>query len=128
LPAKPASPHPRETLVGGFDTEVQSPVHIPLVRAGRGRGKLVVFERRGAEMPDKRDEPRRPGSLDPGAYVGRKPERQAETIPGGLSRHDDRVAANSTQPGPDTDERSPAGHRDGPGADDDAVREAGQRR
>jgi hypothetical protein len=38
--------------------------------------------------------------LDPGAYVGRLPERQAETIPGGLTDADERVAAHSTQSGP----------------------------
>jgi hypothetical protein len=79
-------------------------------------------------MPDNEDARRRPGALDPGAYVGRLPERQAETIPGGLSRRDERIAANSTQPGPVPDDASPTGHRDGPDADDDSVREAGQRR
>ncbi len=66
--------------------------------------------------------------LDPGAYVGRKPERQAETIPGGISDADERVAAHSSQPGPVGDDRHPAGHREGPPATDDTVREAGQDR
>ena len=34
---------------------------------------------------------------DPGAYVGHEPERQAETIPGGVRPEDERVAAHSTQ-------------------------------
>jgi hypothetical protein len=66
--------------------------------------------------------------LDPGAYVGRKPERQAETIPGGISDADERVAAHSTQPGPAGADRQPAGHREGAPATDDSIREAGQDR
>lgn len=37
---------------------------------------------------------------DPGAYIGRKPERQAETIPGGVRPGDARIAAHSTSPEP----------------------------
>lgn len=37
---------------------------------------------------------------DPGAYVGRKPERQAETIPGGVRPGDERIAAHSTSSEP----------------------------
>ena len=66
--------------------------------------------------------------LDPGAYVGRLPERQAETIPGGVSDADERVAAHSTQPGPAGGDRQPHGHREGPPATDDTIREAGQDR
>lgn len=65
---------------------------------------------------------------DPGAYVGREPERQAATIPGGVSRADERVAAHSSQPGPASGNSVPGGHREGPPADDDQVREAGQSR
>jgi hypothetical protein len=65
---------------------------------------------------------------DPGAYVGREPERQAATIPGGISREDERVAAHSTQSGAAGEDPVPDGHRDGPPADDDQVREAGQSR
>jgi hypothetical protein len=79
-------------------------------------------------MPDNRTQTGRTDRLDPGAYVGRKPEREAATIPGGIGRKNQRVAANSTQPGPSVDERDPAGHREGQDADDDAVRDAGQRR
>jgi hypothetical protein len=64
-----------------------------------------------------------------GAYVGRKPERQAETIPGGVRPDDERIAANSSQSGEaSTREETPAGHRDGRGVDDDLIREAGQDR
>lgn len=41
---------------------------------------------------------------EPGAYVGHEPERQAETIPGGVGPEDERIAAHSTQPGFDRDE------------------------
>jgi hypothetical protein len=66
---------------------------------------------------------------EPGAYVGRKPERQAETIPGGVRPDDERIAAHSTQAGEtETVESTPSGHREGRPADDDTVREAGQDR
>ena len=66
---------------------------------------------------------------EPGAYVGRKPERQAETIPGGVRPDDERIAAHSTQAGDTSDvETTPDGHREGRTADDDLVREAGQAR
>ena len=66
---------------------------------------------------------------EPGAYVGRKPERQAETIPGGVRPDDERIAAHSTQVG-DTrgSETTPAGHREGNATEDDVIREAGQDR
>ena len=53
---------------------------------------------------------------DPGAYVGNRPERQAETIPGGVRPGDERIAANSSESGDSTAD-------DGPDA-----REAGQDR
>jgi hypothetical protein len=65
---------------------------------------------------------------DPGAYVGREPERQSATIPGGISPKDERIAAHSTQPGPTAGDPVPDGHREGQPADDDQVREAGQSR
>ena len=69
-----------------------------------------------------------PARRDPGAYVGRELERQAATIPGGVSAADERVAAHSTQSGPISGDRVPDGHREGAPADDDQVREAGQSR
>ena len=62
-----------------------------------------------------------------GAYVGRMPERQAETIPGGIGPDDERIAAHSTQTTPiDTGDATPSGHREGQQADDNPVREAGE--
>ncbi len=69
-----------------------------------------------------------PEHHDPGAYVGREPERQASTIPGGISPKDERIAAHSTQSGPTGGPAVPGGHREGSPDDDDAVREAGQSR
>ena len=74
--------------------------------------------------------------LDPGAYIGRGEELASESIPGGVQPDDERVAGVATQSTGDgargdvpEDERGwPEGHREGPPADDDAVREAGQNR
>lgn len=64
-----------------------------------------------------------------GAYVGRLPERQAETIPGGVRPDDERIAAHSTQTGEvPSDDATPSGHREGRQADDDSLREAGENR
>jgi hypothetical protein len=67
---------------------------------------------------------------DPGAFIGRQPERATETIPGGVGRKDRRVSAVSTQPGPAVPDEgtTPEGHREGRNAGDDTVREAGQGR
>jgi hypothetical protein len=72
---------------------------------------------------------------DPGAYIGRMPERATETIPGGVGPKDERVSALATQrtpvrgPGPAADSgQPPEGHREGENATDDRVREAGQNR
>jgi hypothetical protein len=66
---------------------------------------------------------------DPGAYIGHEPERATETIPGGLDASDERVAAVASQPGVPGDDGGamPAGHRTGERANDDRVREAGDR-
>jgi hypothetical protein len=66
--------------------------------------------------------------LDPGAYIGRLPEREAETIPGGVSEADERIAAHSTRSGPPSGPEEPKGHREGRAAGDADVREAGQNR
>jgi len=47
-------------------------------------------ERNRADDPSSKPE-------DPGAYVGNRPERQAETIPGGVRPDVERVAAHSTE-------------------------------
>ena len=62
------------------------------------------------------DDPTRTDDLDPGAFVGQRPERQASTIPGGVRPEDERIAAHSTQSSP------PGGE-----ADDARADEAGQR-
>jgi hypothetical protein len=74
-----------------------------------------------------RRDPTTDQELDPGAFVGNRPERQAETIPGGIGPKDERIAAHSTQPGPSPDAPPSAGHRDA-STDDDVRREAGQDR
>ena len=64
-----------------------------------------------------------------GAYVGRKPERQAESIPGGVRPDDERIAAHSTQAGPTSaPDDTPGGHREGRPDGDGSNREAGQNR
>ncbi len=80
---------------------------------------------------DARREPRR----DPGAYIGRMPERATQTIPGGLGPKDERVAAVGTQPAPVRGDppaveegAPPDGHREAVNATDDVIREAGQNR
>jgi hypothetical protein len=77
----------------------------------------------------------REDDADPGAYVGRFPERGEETIPGGVRRDDERVAAYDTQGTgagrPDVrgqPQSPPEGHREGPDVTDDDVREAGEDR
>ena len=70
----------------------------------------------------------RDGDEDPGAYIGRMPEREAETIPGGISHKDERVAAHSTQSAPTPGDVVPSGHREGLPVTDDTIREAGQNR
>jgi hypothetical protein len=70
---------------------------------------------------------------DPGAYIGHEPERSTETIPGGLSASDERVAAVDSQPGEIVADPAtgwgepPQGRRPGESANDDRLREAGDR-
>jgi hypothetical protein len=70
---------------------------------------------------------------DPGAYIGHEPERATETIPGGLSPADERVSAVDTQPGPPAADASsgwappPEGHRQAERANEDRLREAGDK-
>jgi hypothetical protein len=74
------------------------------------------------------DDPTRKEGLDPGAFVGGRPERQAETIPGGVQPNDERIAAHSTQVGDEAGTQDvPGGHREAE-AGDDVRREAGQNR
>jgi len=53
---------------------------------------------------------------DAGAYIANRPERATETIPGGISEADERVAAHATQRGPVRDDREPTPERP-PGRD-----------
>jgi hypothetical protein len=91
--------------------------------------------RRPADEPKSGPGQRDATPRDPGAYIGRMPERATETIPGGLGRKDQRVAAVATQPAPVREEVPPSesgpppeGHREAETATDDRVREAGQTR
>jgi hypothetical protein len=86
-------------------------------------------------MTDQQDERERQADEDPGAYVGHEPEWAADTIPGGVGKKDERVAAYGTRSSGEggADRRlaeppEPSGHREGPEATDDDVREAGQNR
>ena len=90
-------------------------------RSQRGKPEDAVADGQRTDHPDREQH-------DPGAYVGREPERQAATIPGGVSPRDERIAAHSTQSGPIAGDPTPDGHREGAPADDDEVREAGQSR
>jgi hypothetical protein len=80
-------------------------------------------------MADQRTDPNAHPD-EAGAYIGREPERAADTIPGGVRRDDERIAANSSQTGADVpdDDTTPEGHREGRAAGDDLLREAGQDR
>jgi hypothetical protein len=70
---------------------------------------------------------------DPGAYIGHEPELATETIPGGIGRADERVSAVATQVGPIVDDPAdgwappPEGHRAAERANEDRLREAGDR-
>ena len=62
------------------------------------------FITHGSRRPDGRDvsETQRSGqSADPGAFIGSEPEREAETIPGGVDRQDQRTSATNSRPGVD---------------------------
>ncbi len=39
------------------------------------------------------------GEQDPGTYVGQQPEREADSMPGGVKSGDERVAAHDAAPG-----------------------------
>jgi hypothetical protein len=97
----------------------------------RDRNRWPRSDGPGQSGPGGRTEPRR----DPGAYIGRMPERATETIPGGVGPKDERVSAVATQPGPVRGEPPasaegtvPEGHREAANVTDDTKREAGQNR
>lgn len=93
---------------------------------GMTDGGTTMTDQRNASSAERdRD---RDADEDPGAYIGRMPERDAETIPGGISDKDERVAAHSTQSSPTARDAAPDGHRDGPSVTGDTIREAGEDR
>jgi hypothetical protein len=83
----------------------------------------VMVERTPTDPPNTASN--QDADLDPGAFVGNRPERQAETIPGGVRPDDQRVAANSSQATGEPEEPEPRGHREG---DRVSPRQAGQGR
>lgn len=83
---------------------------------------------RGQPDPEVPAERGRRGA-DPGSYIGRLPERAADTVPGGLTRADERISGIATQAGPPTPEPdTPEGHREGESHNDARIREAGENR
>lgn len=55
-------------------------------------------------MTDSKGKPHRsddPRVEDPGSYIGTEPEREAETIPGGVGPKDQRVSGSDSRPGAD---------------------------
>jgi hypothetical protein len=56
----------------------------------------------GAKPPPTSDPLAKP--RDAGAYIGNEPEREAETIPGGVRHDDERIAAYASQSGPVKDD------------------------
>jgi len=81
---------------------------------------------------DRPDRPHEIESDDPGAFVGREPERSTETIPGGVDPRDERVAATQSRVSGGearaADDDTPSGHREGDQRTDADIREAGENR
>lgn len=72
---------------------------------------------------------------DPGAYIGRLPERTTETLPDQVDAQDEGIAAVATQPGPVRGQAPaelvgavPEGHREATLDRDEARRTAGENR
>jgi hypothetical protein len=70
-------------------------------------------------------------------FIGRKPESAEETIPGGISGDDERVASGDTRSSGEgaadervqgRDDEWPSGHRRGDHVSDDDLRDAGESR
>ena len=83
------------------------------------------------QEPTKRQRP------DPGAYIGQEPEPAEETIPGGVRRDDERVAAYDSESSgtgarekrvEGRDDEWPHGHRSGDRVSDDDIRGSGESR
>jgi hypothetical protein len=73
-------------------------------------------------MTAERSPERRDGPLDPGAYIGSEPEPEAETIPGGVTSQDERIAAYQSRPGLQ-EEPADDSWSEGQSAVDDVVQE-----
>lgn len=56
-----------------------------------------MTERMREQPTDPTSDPTRTEGLDPGVFVGQRPERQASTIPGGVGAKDERIAAHMTR-------------------------------
>ena len=64
-----------------------------------------------------------------GAWIGQKPDENTEELRQKLDEGAERVAITSNESGATpTDDEWPAGHREGPQAGDDDIREAGENR
>ena len=85
-------------------------------------------------MTDERQDRPESGDADRGAFLGSGREWAADSIRDGPQPGDERIAGEATQStgvgALDTRDQGgdeePAGHRHGPRADDDAVRQAGE--
>lgn len=115
----------------------EAPGSSGLVRAGLPRVYFAAADppSPGGIMDNETDRPAPDHDApDPGAYIGRKPEFAAETIPGGVEPDDERVSAGDTQSSgaerrvQGRDDEPPHGHREGAQAGDAEVREAGKDR
>jgi hypothetical protein len=62
-------------------------------------------------MDEQRDDPkpRADEAEDPGAYIGNQPEREAESIPGGVQPGDERIAAYDSRSGVEGEPDDPLG-------------------
>ena len=89
-------------------------------------------DRQSTPPTDRTDRPHEMESDDPGAFVGRLPERSTETIPGGIGPHDERVSATASRVSGGearaADDDTPSGHREGDQRTDADIREAGENR
>jgi hypothetical protein len=63
-----------------------------------------------------------------GAWIGQHPDENTEELRRKLDEGAERVAVTSNESGATTEDEWPGGHREGPAAGDDDVREAGENR
>jgi hypothetical protein len=63
-----------------------------------------------------------------GAWIGQHPDENTEELRRKLDKGAERVAETSNESGATTDDEWPPGHREGPRAGDDDIREAGENR